>query len=151
MPSATAAPARKRAFSWSRCACAAPYERALTLLALAELAVAKGEDREASRLADEVRALCTPLGAKPALARADTLTMRLAARQGGASAYPAGLSAREVEVLRLVAAGRTNREIAGALFLAEKTVERHVTHILTKANLGNRAAAASFATHHGLV
>jgi predicted ATPase/DNA-binding CsgD family transcriptional regulator len=64
--------------------------------------------------------------------------------------YPAGLSAREVEVLRLVAAGKTNREIAEMLFLSIPTVNNHVAHILTKTETANRAEAAAFALRYGL-
>ncbi len=131
-------------------ACAAPYERALTLLAMAEHRAATHAHAEALLLLDEVRILCTPLGAKPALARADALAARLVASRETVT-YPAGLSTREVEVLRLIAAGRTNREIADALFIAEKTVERHITHILTKTESANRAAAVVFAMQHDLV
>jgi DNA-binding CsgD family transcriptional regulator len=63
---------------------------------------------------------------------------------------PAGLSPREVEVLRLVVDGRTNREIAHHLVLSERTVPVHVRNILTKTNSTNRAAAAAFALRHGL-
>jgi predicted ATPase/DNA-binding CsgD family transcriptional regulator len=61
-----------------------------------------------------------------------------------------GLSARELEVLRLVAQGQTNREIAQTLVLSEKTVARHLTHIFTKTGVANRAAAAAYALRHGL-
>lgn len=61
------------------------------------------------------------------------------------------LSDRELEVLRLVASGLTNREIAGKLVISERTVNNHLTHILTKTNTGNRAAAASYALRHGLI
>ncbi len=91
-----------------------------------------------------------PLGAKPALARADALAARLATIKDAPPVYPAGLSAREVEVLRLVAEGRTNRDIADVLFLSEHTVRVHVRNILTKTNTDNRTAAAAFARHHGL-
>jgi DNA-binding CsgD family transcriptional regulator len=64
--------------------------------------------------------------------------------------FPAGLTTREVEVLRLIAAGKSNREIADALFLSPATVNVHVTHILTKTNTDNRTAAALFAREHGL-
>jgi len=63
---------------------------------------------------------------------------------------PAGLSLREVEVLRLVAAGRSNREIGEALSISLNTVDRHVSNILTKVGATNRAEAASFAVRHGL-
>ena len=98
----------------------------------------------------EVRAICTPLDAKPALARAEALAARVSAATSPPPAYPAGLSAREVEVLRLVAAGRTDREIAAALSLSERTVNNHLTHILTKTASDNRTAAAAFALRHGL-
>jgi DNA-binding NarL/FixJ family response regulator len=61
------------------------------------------------------------------------------------------LSPREVEVLRLVAQGRSNREIATRLFISERTVARHVSNILAKLQLANRAAATAFAYDHGLV
>ncbi len=64
---------------------------------------------------------------------------------------PAGLSAREVEVLRLVARGLTNTQIAHELVLSEKTVATHLTHIFNKTNSDNRAAAAAFAIRHGLI
>jgi DNA-binding NarL/FixJ family response regulator len=63
---------------------------------------------------------------------------------------PAGLSEREAEVIRLVAAGRSNREIGEALSISLNTVDRHVSNILTKIGASNRAEAASFAVRHGL-
>ena len=63
---------------------------------------------------------------------------------------PAGLSVREAEVLRLVAAGRSNREIAETLSLSEKTVGNHLTNIYGKIGVENRAAAATFAAQNGL-
>jgi DNA-binding CsgD family transcriptional regulator len=131
-------------------ACAAPYERALTLLARAALRAATGERAAAATLLDDARAICMPLGARPALARADALAARVATAGERRPVYPAGLSAREVEVLRLVAAGRTNREIAGALSLSEHTVRVHVRTILTKTHTANRAGATAFAFQHGL-
>jgi DNA-binding NarL/FixJ family response regulator len=62
-----------------------------------------------------------------------------------------GLSAREVQVLRLVATGRTNRAIAGELFISERTVERHVSNIFLKLDLSSRAAATAYAYQHRLV
>ena len=63
---------------------------------------------------------------------------------------PGGLSAREVEVLRLIAAGKSNPQIAEDLTLSINTVQRHVSNILAKTGLANRAEAASYATRHGL-
>jgi HD-GYP domain-containing protein (c-di-GMP phosphodiesterase class II) len=66
-------------------------------------------------------------------------------------AWPAGLTTREVEVLRLVARGNPNRSIAAALHISEKTVRNHVEHIYAKLGLGNRTGASLFALRHGLV
>jgi HD-GYP domain-containing protein (c-di-GMP phosphodiesterase class II) len=71
-----------------------------------------------------------------------------AKRRGG---WPSGLSDREVEVLRLVAQGRSNRQIAGELVISPRTAEHHVQHIYTKIGASTRAAAAMFAMEHGLV
>jgi DNA-binding NarL/FixJ family response regulator len=61
-----------------------------------------------------------------------------------------GLSPRELEVLRLLAEGRSNREIADGLSLSERTIENHVLHILTKLSLSSRTAATAYAIRHGL-
>ena len=65
-------------------------------------------------------------------------------------ACPAGLTAREVEVLRLVAAGLSNAEIAERLFLSPSTVKAHVANIFAKIGVHNRAAATEFALRHGI-
>ena len=62
-----------------------------------------------------------------------------------------GLTAREVQVLALVATGRTNRVIADDLFISEKTVARHVSNIFTKLGLSSRSAATAYAYEHDLV
>jgi DNA-binding NarL/FixJ family response regulator/tetratricopeptide (TPR) repeat protein len=67
-----------------------------------------------------------------------------------APAYPDGLSVREVEVLRLVAAGRTNKEIGETLVISINTVLRHVAHIFEKTGAANRAEAATYAARHGI-
>ena len=59
--------------------------------------------------------------------------------------YPEGLTQREVEILRLIARGKTNREIARELVLSERTVQRHISNLYTKINVRNRAEATSFA------
>jgi DNA-binding NarL/FixJ family response regulator len=63
----------------------------------------------------------------------------------------AGLTARELQVLRLVATGRTNRTIADNLGLSEKTVARHISNIFNKLDVSSRAAATAFAFEHRLV
>ena len=98
----------------------------------------------------EARALLEPLEARPALARADALAARLAAPAARAPAYPAGLSAREAEVLRLVAQGLTNAQVAERLFLSRRTVDQHLRSIYGKLGVNSRAAATAFAIDHGL-
>jgi DNA-binding NarL/FixJ family response regulator len=68
-----------------------------------------------------------------------------------AEQHPAGLTAREVEVLRLVAQGATNRQIAATLHISDRTVNTHLTNILNKIGCENRTAAAAFALQNGLV
>jgi DNA-binding NarL/FixJ family response regulator len=64
--------------------------------------------------------------------------------------WPAGLTDREVEVLRLVARGHTNRDVAGRLSISEETVRNHVKHIYDKIGISTRAGAALFGMEHGL-
>jgi DNA-binding CsgD family transcriptional regulator len=130
-------------------ACAAPFERALTLLALAELRAAEGKRDEARTLAREVHAICEPLGARPTLDRVDALLARLDAHPG-VSGYPAGLTAREVDVLRLVAQGLTDAEVAERLYMARRTVNTHLTSIYTKLDVSSRVAATRWAVERGL-
>ncbi len=130
-------------------ACAAPYERALTLLAMAELRAATGKATGAQALLADVRAICEPLGARRALDRADALTTSRAAKPSPA-AYPAGLTTREVEVLRLVTAGLSDAEVAGRLYLSQHTIKTHLRSIYNKLDVPSRTAAARFATEHGL-
>jgi DNA-binding CsgD family transcriptional regulator/tetratricopeptide (TPR) repeat protein len=135
-------------------ACAAPYERALILLAKTELAAAQGDNATANAALDEVRAICTPLDAQPALAHADRIASRLTRTSvpvAPNSPFPADLSAREVEVLRLIAAGLGNPAIAECLYLSLNTVRAHVANIFAKIGVTNRAAATRFALDHGLV
>jgi len=66
------------------------------------------------------------------------------------SANPGGLTDREVQVLQELAAGKSNREIAEALFITQNTVIRHVANIFAKTGSANRARAAVFASEHGI-
>ena len=119
----------------------APYElarvRMLIGLACRELGVS---DTAALEL-DAARGAFEELGAKPDLARLDSVT----------DAAPHGLSARELEVLRHVAAGKTNRQIAEELVVSEHTVARHVQNIFAKLGVSSRSAATAFAFEHRLV
>jgi ATP/maltotriose-dependent transcriptional regulator MalT len=130
-------------------ACQAPWERALTLIALADLRAATDAPDDARALLDEAQAICAPLGAQPALARIAALHAQLDAPPA-APAYPAGLSAREVEVLRLVAQGLTDAEVAEHLFLSPRTVGQHLRSVYNKLGVSSRAAATRFAVEHGL-
>jgi ATP/maltotriose-dependent transcriptional regulator MalT len=122
----------------------APYEvaRARTLVGLACRALGDADTAELEL--DAARETFEALEAGPDLARIDSLAAR------GASAEH-GLTARELEVLRLVAAGMSNRDIAAALVLSEHTVARHIQNILGKLRLPSRTAAAAFAFEHDLV
>jgi DNA-binding CsgD family transcriptional regulator len=134
-------------------ACVAPYERALTLLALAELHAAVGERDAAREPLAEARAILVPLEAQPALARAETLAARLAAPAPAApvpTALPFGLTAREAEILKLVAAGLGNVAIADRLSLSRRTVEQHLRSVYDKLGVENRTAAARVAVERGL-
>ena len=122
----------------------APYEtgRARALVGLVYRAL-DDEDTAAMEL-DAARQLFAQLGAVPDLTRLDGYTGKRPV------AEPSGLSPREVEVLRLVAAGKTNHAIATELFLSDKTVERHVSNILTKLDVSSRTAAAAYAFERGI-
>jgi DNA-binding NarL/FixJ family response regulator len=72
-------------------------------------------------------------------------------RPGRASRETGGLSPRELDVVRLVAAGRSNQAIAAELYLSEKTVARHMSNILAKLGVSSRTAAAAYAFEHGLL
>jgi predicted ATPase/DNA-binding CsgD family transcriptional regulator len=130
------------------------FELAQTLVAQADLAIAEGgrgaRERAREKLA-EARALYGEFGNETEVRRMDQMLRRhTRERPARSQPQPAGLSAREVEVLRLVAAGRSNREIASVLVLSEKTVENHLTRIYAKIGAENRAAAAAFAIRHNL-
>lgn len=123
----------------------APYEGARTRVLIA-LACRELGDEETARIElDAARWSFSQLGAAPDVARVEALS------RTHPTAPTAGLTAREVEVLRLVAAGKTNRAIAEDLFISEKTVARHISNIFTKLDLSSRAAATAYAYEHGIV
>ena len=109
------------------------------------------EDRaKALCLLDESLAISTELGMRPLMARvADRLEL-IQAQPSAAPAYPVGLTQREVEVLALVAAGKSNADIAEQLVISPNTVVRHVSNILAKTGSANRTEAARYASQHGL-
>ena len=101
--------------------------------------------RDAEMELDAARWVFQQLGAAPDLALVEQLSRTGSAKGVG------GLTAREVQVLRLVAAGKTNRQIATALVLSEHTVRRHVQNIFAKLGVPSRAAATAYAFRHDLV
>ena len=117
--------------------------RARVLVGLACRAM--GDEDTATLELDAARAVLRDLGARPALAWLD--------RVAGAGSSPDqhGLTGREVEVLRLIAAGKRNREIAEHLVVSEHTVARHIQNIFTKLGVSSRTAASAFAFEHDLV
>jgi len=123
----------------------APYQSARTRVLVGLACQALG-DRDAATLELEAaRPAFERLGAIPDVARVDSLTGRAAASDTH------GLSRRELEVLRLVAAGKTNREIASALVVSEHTVARHLQNIFGKLGVSSRTAATAFAFERDLV
>jgi len=107
-----------------------------------------GDRQQAAALLAEAAAVAEELGIHGLGERADALLRELAAP--AAPAWPAGLTGREVEVLRLIAAGHSNRAIAQALFISPNTVLHHVSNIFAKTGVANRAEAAAYATRQGL-
>jgi DNA-binding NarL/FixJ family response regulator len=106
-----------------------------------------GDRQEAADLLDRAIAIAGELGIHGLGERASALR---AAAAPAAPTWPAGLTGREVEVLRLIAAGHSNRAIAAALFISPNTVLRHVSNIFAKIGVANRAEAAAYATRQGL-
>jgi DNA-binding NarL/FixJ family response regulator len=108
-----------------------------------------GDRQQAAALLDEVVATAQELGIRGLGERAGALRAAALAAPP-VPVWPAGLTDREVEVLRLIAAGRSNRAIAQALFISPNTVLHHVSSIFAKLGVANRAAAAAYATRRGL-
>jgi DNA-binding CsgD family transcriptional regulator len=121
------------------------YEAALTLLAVVGMQIALGHEGDARTTLETARAALVEIGATPALARADRLL------EGLDAGPPAGLTAREIEVLRLVATGLTNAEIARELFISRHTVDHHLRSIYGKLNVPSRAAATRYAIQHNIM
>lgn len=117
----------------------APYRVAQTRLALAEALQRDGDERGASLERDAAAAALAKLGVTGPVPT------------GRPAALPDGMTRREAEVLTLVAQGLTNREVAGALVVSERTVARHLANLYRKIGVTTRTAAANYAHRHGLV
>ncbi len=129
---------------WNQVGALYPAARVRTLLARAW--VAMGDRDGAERELEAARSVLKQVGARPDLAQLDEVEL--------AAADPVlslGLSRRELEVLRLVATGKTNKEIARDLIVSERTVDHHLSSILNKLELSSRTDATAFAHQHALV
>jgi DNA-binding CsgD family transcriptional regulator len=122
-----------------------PYEtaRARALVGLAYRAL--GDEEGADLELDVARRVLRDLGASPDLLRLDALSSKPSRRAAH------GLTARELEVLVLVARGRSNKEIAAELVISDRTVARHISNIFTKLGVSTRTAASAFAFEHEFV
>jgi ATP/maltotriose-dependent transcriptional regulator MalT len=134
-------PLRRSFEIWQRLG--APYLAARVRIAAARACRELGDEDGCRLESDAAREVFRELGATPDLARLESPT--------GAAGNARGLSARELQVLRLVAAGKTNKAIAAELFLSEKTVDRHISNIFDKLDVSSRAAATAFAYEHALI
>jgi DNA-binding CsgD family transcriptional regulator len=121
-----------------------PYESARVRVLVGQACRALGDEDSATLELEAARAAFDRIGAAPDISRIDALVSTDTLRRTG------GLTPRELQVLRLVAAGKTNRAIATELFLSEKTVERHLSSIFTKLDLSSRAGATAYAYENQL-
>lgn len=122
----------------------APYEAARDRVLIALACRALGDTDSATMELDAARDVFLRLGARPDLARLEGF-------ERGETHSIGGLTRREVEVLRLVATGKTNRAIAADLAISEKTVARHLSNIFDKLGVSSRAAATAYAYEHELI
>ncbi len=127
---------------WSRLD--APYETAVARMGVARACRLLGDDATASLESSQAVTAFGRLGAQPDAEAAQEWA-------SGRPPRPSPLTAREQEVLSLVAEGRTNREVAAELVLSERTVDRHVSNILTKLGVTSRTAATAYAYEHHLL
>jgi DNA-binding CsgD family transcriptional regulator len=142
-PATALADLRRAAGVWQELG--APYEAARARTLLGQACRALGDEDAAAIELQAARDAFAKVAARPDLARVEALI------GGGAPADTHDLTPREQEVLRLVAAGDTNRAIATALVLSERTVDRHVSNIFAKLDVSSRAAATAFAYQHRLL
>ena len=110
-----------------------------------------GDRAKAMSLLDEALAISRELQMRPLIERLTERLDRLPSQPPAPQTYPGGLTHREIEVLRLMALGKSNQQIAEELIISLRTVANHVTNILNKTNTPNRTGAAMYASQHGLV
>jgi DNA-binding CsgD family transcriptional regulator len=142
-PQAGLVAGRRAADAWRQLGARYEVARARVLVALACRSL--GDDDTAALELESARDVFAELGAAPDVAR----VAALGTGRGHTDAH--GLTRRELEVLQLVAAGKSNREIAAALVISERTVARHLQNIFAKLRVSSRTAASAFAFEHDLV
>jgi DNA-binding NarL/FixJ family response regulator len=120
----------------------ADYNASKVCVLLARAYEVLGDEDAAARELEAAASVFDRLGA--------ALDARAVAAMRGREQIPGGLTAREAEVLALVAMGRSNREVAGSLSVSQKTVARHLSNIFTKLGVSTRTEAAAYAFEHGL-
>lgn len=145
-PHAVLDPVRRAFGIWQKLG--APYLAARLRVLLGRACVAAGDAEGAQLELQSAREVLERLGAKPDLAVIDAI---MAGVEAGKLKPAAGLTERELQVLRLVARGKTNKAIARELSLSEKTIDRHLSNIFAKADVASRAAATAFAYEHKLM
>lgn len=141
-PQVALAALRKAAHAWQELE--APYEAARVRVLVALGCRATGDEDTALWELQAARAVFDRLGAGPDITRVDSLAV-------SPETTTHGLSPRELQVLRLVARGVTNKSIAAELVLSERTIDRHVSNIFSKLRVSSRAAATAYAYEHHLV
>ena len=142
-PSAALDPLRRAFDGWQRLE--APYDAARVRVLIAEACRALGDNEAATLERQAARSEFARLGAQADLHRLDAPAT--AAQPGAGNP----LTTRERQVLRLVSTGRTNKDIADELCVSERTIDRHVSNILSKLDVPTRAAAAVYAVHHKIL
>ncbi len=140
-PGAALMSLRRASVAWQELE--APYEVARARLLIAQACGELGDEDAFGLELDAARSAFEKLGATPDLAAVDALT--------GSAGDSHGLTDRELDVLRLVASGKSNKEIAATLVISEHTVARHLQNIFTKLDVPSRTAAGAFAFERGLV
>jgi DNA-binding CsgD family transcriptional regulator len=149
-PHAVLDPVRRAFDIWQQIG--APYLAARQRVLLARACIALGDVEGARLELDAAHEVFEELGARPDVAAVESLLATFVReRKEAAHTRDHGLTAREIQVLRLIAKGKTNKAIARELSLSERTIDRHVSNIFAKASVSSRAAATAFAYEHKLI
>ncbi len=130
-----------------------PYYQARSFMEWGRMRLSRddpGDRQQATALLDEALGIFQGIQASKMVEKVVALKEQVEQGPAKAPEYPDGLSQREADVLRLIASGNSNREIAEELFLSLRTIERHITNIYTKIDARGKADATAYALRHGL-